>query len=102
AIPALLDALADRPVVYGSRFLGGQRIPMSATRRLGNRVLTGLFNVVCRQHLTDLYTGIKAFRRDAIDGCRFRESGFAFVVEFAAAVSRRGRIGEVPVPYHAR
>ena len=102
AIPALLDALQTNPVVYGSRFCGGRRPEMRAVRRFGNRFLTGVFNVVCRQRLTDLYTGIKAFRRDEIDGCRFQESGFTFVVEFAAHVSRSCRIAEVPVEYQAR
>lgn len=102
SIPALLEALETHPVVYGSRFCGGRRPEMGAVRRLGNRFLTGVFNIVCRQRLTDLYTGIKAFRRDQVGGCRFQESGFAFVVEFAAHVSRSCRIAEVPVEYHAR
>jgi hypothetical protein len=75
---------------------------MRAVRRFGNWLLTGIFNIVCRQRLTDLYTGIKAFRRDQVDGCRFQESGFTFVVEFAAHVSRSSQIAEVPVEYQAR
>jgi glycosyltransferase involved in cell wall biosynthesis len=102
SIPALLDALRTNPVVYGSRFSGGRRPEMRAVRRFGNRFLSGIFNVVCRQRLTDLYTGIKAFRRDQVDGCQFQESGFTFVVEFAAHVSRSCQIAEVPVEYHAR
>jgi glycosyltransferase involved in cell wall biosynthesis len=102
SIPALLDALQSNPVVYGSRFRSGRGPIMGAARRLGNRLLTGLFNLICRQHLTDLYTGLKAFRRDALDGYRFQESGFTFVVEFAAHVSRSCIIAEVPVPYHPR
>ncbi len=102
SIPALLDALQTNPVVYGSRFCGGRKPEMRAIRMFGNRFLTGIFNVVCRQRLTDLYTGIKAFRRDAVDGRQFQESGFTFVVEFAAHVSRSCRIAEVPVEYRAR
>jgi len=102
SIPALLDALHTSPVVYGSRFCGGRRPAIGAVRRLGNRFLTGMFNIVCRQRLTDLYTGIKAFRRDQVDGHRFEEGGFAFVVEFAAHVSRSCQIAEVPVEYRAR
>jgi glycosyltransferase involved in cell wall biosynthesis len=102
SIPALLDALQTSPVVYGSRFCGGRRPAMSAVRWFGNRFLSGIFNLVCRQCLTDLYTGIKAFRRNQVDGYQFQESGFTFVVEFAAHVARSCRIAEVPVEYHAR
>ena len=75
---------------------------MSITRRLGNQLLTNLFNIVCRQNLTDLYTGVKAFRRDLIDGHPFRENGFVFVVEFAVRVARLCRIAEIPVNYRPR
>ena len=101
AAQELLAALARSHVVYGSRFLGAKP-NMSLTRRLGNRALTVVFNLVCRQHLTDLYTGIKAFRRDVFDGVVFREQGFSFVVEFAVHAARRCRIAEIAVPYHAR
>ncbi|MBI3210014.1 MAG: glycosyltransferase family 2 protein [Candidatus Solibacter usitatus] len=99
--PALLAALRHSPVVYGSRFMAGAS-GMSLPRRLGNRALTVLFNWICRQNLTDLYTGIKAFRREVFDGVRFRESGFDFVVEFAVYAARNCRIAEVAVPYHSR
>jgi glycosyltransferase involved in cell wall biosynthesis len=102
SILLLLDALQTNPVVYGSRFRNGRQPAMGAVRMFGNRFLTGIFNLVCRQRLTDLYTGIKAFRRDTVDGYRFQESGFTFVVEFAAKVSRSCRIAEIPVEYQAR
>jgi len=101
-IPSILAALATHPVVYGSRFCGGRPLLMSAFRRFGNGWLSSLFNLLCRQHLTDLYTGVRACRREAIVGYRFQESGFAFVVEFAVHVSKTCRIAEVPVEYHAR
>jgi len=97
----LFEALETCPVAYGSRFLS--RPPsMSLLRRLGNQALTGLFNRVCDQQITDLYTGIKAFRRDALGGRSFAEGGFAFVVEFAVRASRVCRIADVPVEYHPR
>jgi len=102
SIPAMLEALDRFPVVYGSRFLGSGAPAMSATRRAGNALLTRLFDRVYRQKLTDLYTGIKAFRREVVSGARFRESGFVFVVEFTALASKAGPIGEIAVPYAPR
>jgi glycosyltransferase involved in cell wall biosynthesis len=100
-LPALLQALETSPVVYGSRFR--KAAPnMSLTRRFGNRVLTAAFNVVCRQRLTDLYTGVKAFRRETFARYGFRESGFVFVVEFAVRAASVCRIEEVAVDYRPR
>jgi glycosyltransferase involved in cell wall biosynthesis len=99
--PRLLEALETCPVAYGSRFIPTPP-PMSVARRLGNRAITGLFNLVCDQRITDLYTGIKAFRRDAIGGRAFQEPGFAFVVEFAIRASQVCRIADVPVEYRPR
>jgi glycosyltransferase involved in cell wall biosynthesis len=104
AIPRLIEAVeAGADVVYGSRFLDGGRVDMSRTRAWGNRFLTGLFNLLYRQHITDLYTGMKAMRRDAFAGMDFRRDGFEHVAELAARLSRRGyEISEVPVEYSPR
>jgi glycosyltransferase involved in cell wall biosynthesis len=99
--PRLLAALESSPVAYGSRFIPAPPL-MSFPRRLGNQALTALFNLVCRQQITDLYTGIKAFRRDALGGRPFRESGFVFVVEFAVRAAKVCRIADVPVEYRPR
>ena len=97
----LVEALDKHAIVYGSRFLVPSNT-MSWPRRAGNRLLTAAFNIVCGQSLTDLYTGIKAFRRETVTGYRFQESGFCFVVEFAVRGSRFGRIAELPAAYHPR
>ncbi len=103
AIRALLAGLDRFPVVYGSRFLDGKRIAMSPFRRWGNRALTGLFNGLYGQQLTDLYTGMKALRRTAFEGLTFTRNGFEQVTELAAKVARQGmRIGEVSVAYAPR
>lgn len=103
AIPALLAGLERFPVVYGSRFLDGREMAMSPFRRWGNRGLTGLFNWLYGQSLTDLYTGMKALRRTTFEGLTFTRNGFEQVTELAAKVARRGvRIGEVPVAYAPR
>jgi len=100
-VPALDAALATVPAVYGSRFLGGgARGPVLWS--LGNRLVTLAFDVLFRQRLTDLYTGIRGVRRDALPP-GLRSPGFEFVLELAAGLARRGvRIAEVPVGYAER
>lgn len=103
AVPPLLVRLETAPVVYGSRFLSGQRVDMSYSRKWGNKILTGIFNLLYRQHLTDLYTGMKAIRREALQGLNLKQSGFEHVVELAACLVRRGyHIAEIPVAYTPR
>jgi glycosyltransferase involved in cell wall biosynthesis len=104
-VPAIIEALGAGEAVYGSRFLNAttQGIAMEWHRSLGNRVVTALFNLLFRQRLTDLYTGIRGFRRDALEPLPLQRPGFEFVLEVAARLARRGvRIREVPVGYDPR
>lgn len=103
-IPAVIAELARFEAVYGSRFLGrsGPMPGMSALRRMGNRVVTGLFDRLYGQDLSDLYTGLRAFRREALTAACHCE-GFEYVFEVAARLVRGGgRIGEVAIGYDAR
>lgn len=90
-------------VVYGSRFLGDGRTAMPVWSRLANRLLTGLTNLLYGSRLTDMETGYKVFRRDALRGLDLRARGFEFEPEVTARLLRRGeRILEVPVSFSPR
>lgn len=103
AIPAMVAALRDHPAVYASRFLPAPPAAMPWSRRFGNRLVTSLFNVLFRQHTTDLYTGMKALRREAFDLTQLRRNGFEHVVELAAVIASAGvAIHDVPVVYTPR
>ena len=102
-IPAILDALDTHPVVYASRFIGPRAPAMSLPRRLGNRFVSGLFNLLFGQHTTDLYTGMKGLRRSSLPLSHLRRDGFEHGVELAALIAMAGRrIEEIPVDYHPR
>ena len=102
-IPALLAALREHPVVYASRFIGPRPPAMTPVRRLGNRVVTGIFNVLFGQHATDLYTGMKGLRRHALPLQTLRRDGFEHGVELGAMISLAGhQIFDVPVEYAPR
>jgi dolichol-phosphate mannosyltransferase len=89
-------------VVFGSRFLDGRnRVPLAS--RLANGALTGLTNVLFGARLTDMETAYKVFRREVVDGIRWRCVAFDFEPEFTANVLLKGyRIVEVPISYHPR
>ena len=89
-------------VVYGSRFLEATG-RVALRRRLANRALTLLTNVLFGARLTDMETAYKVFKREALDGIRLRCVGFDFEPEITAKFLRAGhRIVEVPIAYTPR
>ncbi len=102
-IPALIAALKQYPIVYGSRFKGHAQPQMGWVRRVGNQAITRLFNLLFGQHLTDLYTGFKALRKSAIADLPLKRRGFEHVLELASRLAQRGiAIHEIPVIYAPR
>ena len=96
-------AAGEADVVYGSRFLAGDKQDPSWLHRLGNRCLTALSNLTTGGRLTDMETCYKVFRRDALRGMRLRENRFGFEPELTAKLARRRcRIAEVPIAYQPR
>ena len=103
SIPDLLVALSQHPVVYGSRFLGDLRPDMPWVRRCGNGLISGMFNVLFRQTTTDLYTGMKALRREVLGSLTLHRDGFEHVAEMSVQLVQAGyRIHEIPVRYAPR
>jgi glycosyltransferase involved in cell wall biosynthesis len=97
----LLDGRAD--MVYGSRFLGGPHRVLLFWHYMGNRFLTLLSNLMCNLNLTDMETGMKAFRRDKLATLKLNADRFTFEPEVTAKAARAGwRIYEVPISYSGR
>ena len=99
----LAPILAGRTdVVFGSRFLRpSARVPRR--RRVANRALTMLTNVLFGARLTDMETAYKVFRRHVLDNIHLRCVGFDFEPELTAKLLLAGRrIVEVPIDYHPR
>jgi glycosyltransferase involved in cell wall biosynthesis len=97
----LIDGRAD--MVYGSRFLGGPHRVLLFWHYLGNRFLTLISNILNNLNLTDMETGMKAFRRDKLTELKLSADRFTFEPEITAKASRaRWRIYEVPISYSGR
>jgi glycosyltransferase involved in cell wall biosynthesis len=103
AIPEMVHRLEHCEVIYASRFLEKQQTKMPRLKLLGNKIITSLFNVLFKQHLTDLYTGAKAFRRSVVAELPMEQVGFEHVLELAARLARAGvRIEELHVTFQPR
>ena len=92
-------------VVYGSRFRGSEahRV-LFFLHTIGNKLLTFWSNVFTGLNLTDMETGFKMFRTDAIRQLNLKENRFGFEPEVTAKISRvkNIRIYEVGVSYYGR
>ena len=102
--PMLIELICQgrADVVYGSRFLGRHRVFLFS-HYLGNRVLTGLTNVLYNTMLTDMETCYKVMRTEVIRSMTLRSNGFGIEPELTAKIFKRGyRVYEVPITYDGR
>jgi glycosyltransferase involved in cell wall biosynthesis len=102
--PELLELIcAGRAdVVYGSRFIGRHRVFLF-THFLGNRLLTGLTNMLYNTMLTDMETCFKMMRVDVLRSMTLRSERFGIEPELTAKIFKRGyRVYEVPITYDGR
>lgn len=98
-IETYVNALAaGADVVKGSRFLpGGGTSDMTAVRRLGNRALLAMVNVLYRARFTELCYGYMAIRRSGVQVLQLTGSGFEIETEIVVRSLRAGlRVVEVP------
>jgi glycosyltransferase involved in cell wall biosynthesis len=98
----LLDDRAD--VVYGSRFMGGEphRV-LHFWHSVGNKFLTLLSNAMTDLNLTDMETGYKAFRIEALKSMTLEEDRFGVEPEITAKVAAGNwRVYEVGISYSGR
>ncbi len=111
---ALLEPILQHKAnfVLGSRSLGlddwkVRRFGTGATKALALNVAQLLFawtfNVLYRQHATDINTMYKVFRTECLAGIDLKSDGFNLDIELACKLARNGNSPmEVPVNYVAR
>ena len=90
-------------VVYGSRFLHGERRVLYFRHSIGNRLLTLLSNLFTDLNLTDMETCYKAFKREIIQNIQLVSPRFGFEPEITSKLSKLPcTIYEVPINYYGR
>ena len=96
----LMEAIKkdNADIVLGARFKEGYHGLF--IHRFGNRLLTGLLNLLFNLKLNDCFTCYKLFRRDTINLLNLKEQSFTIETEIVAKAAKKGlRIIEVPVSY---
>lgn len=102
-IPRILAKLREGyDLVNGNRFLGGvDPGAMTPAHRIGNRLLTGLGQLLFRTPLRDYNCGLRGFRREAIIGLHLRNSSYGLPTEMILkAALARLRMAEIPTRMH--
>ena len=95
-------ARQEADVVYGSRFTGPPP-PMAFKNLVGNKLLTGLTNVLYGSQLTDMETCYKLIRRSVVSTLSLEANRFNVEPELTAKLLRLGLpIFEVPISYVGR
>ena len=105
-IPALIAPLrSGADYVLGSRFRGEIK-PGAMTwshRYVGNPVLTRMLNVLFGLESSDAHSGLRAFRRDALDEMGLRCEGMELASEIVVKAARAQLVAtEVPIVYYPR
>jgi len=95
---------ADADVVYGSRFLGGKYLRLHYFwHYIANKLLTNLCNVFTNLNMSDMETGYKLFKKDAINSINIKEKSFGIEPEITIKLAKKKFIFyEVPISYQGR
>ncbi len=104
-IPDFARALRDgAPVVVGSRFKGTIHDgAMTASNRLGNKLLSRYASFLYGVPVSDVCSGMWGFRTDVLKSFEIHADGFDLEANlFAECVRRRVPIVEIAIPYYRR
>ena len=102
AIPRLLGAAEDADMVIASRYRNGSLAEYSLVRRTGIRFFTGVVNLLGGVDVTDVTSGFRVYRVDALEEILHRSDDHWAVEQTLEAARRGQRIEEVSVAMPTR
>ncbi len=91
-------------VIIGSRFLSPEFTRVHYFfHKLGNKFITGLFNLIYNTTFTDIYSCYLCFKRDLVDPYKLKSNSWSQQAEILATTVKASRIFyEVPISYSGR
>lgn len=94
----------DADIVYGTRFKGGGYSRLHFFwHYVANKILTLLTNVMTNLNMSDMETGYKVFKKDAIKSIEIKEKSFGVEPEITIKLAKKNYIFyEVPISYMGR
>ncbi len=95
----------DADIVYGSRFIGTNdyvRVHLF-WHYLANKILTFICNIFTNLNMSDMETGYKSFRKEAIKSINLNEKSFGIEPEITIKLAKKKfKFYEVPISYAGR
>lgn len=101
SIGRLLQHMQHYDEIIGAR-VPTERKSMTGLHKLGNGLITRLFNLLMNTGLSDVCSGLYLLRTDMVRDIDLSTGGFDAEVEIAAQVATSGKITEVPINYRPR
>ncbi len=94
----------DADLVIGSRFLSPEYTRVHYFfHKLGNKFITGLFNLIYNTTFTDIYSCYLCFKKDLINPAKLKSNGWSQQAEILATVVSNSKVFyEVPISYSGR
>lgn len=91
-------------VIIGSRFLSPEYTRVHYFfHKLGNRLITSLFNFIYNTTFTDIYSCYLCYKRELIDPLKLKSNGWSQHAEILATAVNKSKIFyEVPISYSGR
>jgi glycosyltransferase involved in cell wall biosynthesis len=105
-LPKLVKPILEGKTDYvtGSRF-AGKIYPgsMPLLNRIGNFVLTLIFNLLYHQKISDTQSGLWAIRKDVLEDLEVKEKGFGFITCMETKAAKKGyKLCEIPSSFFRR
>ena len=95
----------DADIVYGSRFIGTNdyvRVHLF-WHYLANKILTFICNLFTNLNMSDMETGYKSFKKEAIKSITLYEKSFGIEPEITIKLAKKKfKFYEVPISYAGR
>ena len=86
--------------VLGART--GSKESFQMSHKIGNRIITSVFNFLMGTKLSDVLTGMYMLKTEDARHLHFHTSGFNVEVEIASQLAQEGSVTEVPIRYRER
>lgn len=97
-IPLLIKSLEHADMVVGSRFTGKKSVHLPLQRQMANQLGARVTSLILGQKITDVTSGLRAFRKEWIHSIPIEAKGLDFEAELTARTVAAGyQYAEVPI-----